>query len=102
MKKFLTLCIALMFVAGIYGATDMTRDLKTGRLIEYEHVRERHAKALLFIIKTTGLGTYKFQGSHSGGDVKPATAKKIQKEEVKEKKMMEYFEEFSRGDCNEC
>jgi len=101
MKKFLTLCITLMFVAGIYGATDMTRDLKNGRLIEYEHVRERHAKALLFIIKTTGLGTYKFQGSHTGGNTKPVEVK-AKKEEVKEKKMMEYFEEFSRGDCNEC
>lgn len=100
MKKFLTICIALMFVAGIYGATDMTHDIKTGRLIEYEHVRERHAKSLLFIIKTTGLGTYKFRGSPQGGSTKPAV--KIQKEEVKEKKMIEYFEDFSRGDCNEC
>ena len=55
MKTFLLTCVALMVVAGIYGATDMSVDLKNGELIEYEHVRERHAKHILAIIKTTGL-----------------------------------------------
>lgn len=101
MKKFLSLCIALMIVAGIYGASDMTGDIASGRLIEYEHVRERHAKHILAIIKVTNLGTYKFRGAPGGTGTKHVIEKKV-KEEPKEKKMTQYFEEFSRGDCDEC
>lgn len=98
MKGFLFTCIGLMIVAGIYGATDMTRDIKNDRLIDYEHVRERHAKHILAIIKTTNLGTYKFRGRKTNNDSALLVTRKVQKEEVKEKKMVEYFEEFSRGD----
>lgn len=97
MKAFLSTCIALMFVAGIYGATDMTRDLVNDDLIDYEHVRERHAKSILFIIKTTGLGTYRFRGSGAGKErvVKP---ERVKKQKVSGKEVHQYFEEFSRGD----
>jgi hypothetical protein len=102
MKYFLSTCIALMFVAGIYGATDMTRDIRNDRMINYEGVRERHAKNLLFIIKTTGLGTYKFRSyDKESKDGKTTTTKQLKQEEPKEKKVIEYFEEFSRG-CEDC
>lgn len=96
MKLFLTACIALMFVAGIYGASDMTHDLYNKQLINYDGVRARHAKMLLFVIKTTGLGTYKFRGSGAG---KETVVVKIQKQETAQKKeVVQYFEEFTRGD----
>lgn len=102
MKAFLTTCIVLMFVAGIYGATDMTRDIANDRLIEYEHVRDRHAKNLLFVIKTTGLGTYKFRSYNKELKKSKDFTPKIGKhEEPKEKWLMDYMEEFSRG-CIEC
>lgn len=99
MKYFLSTCIGLMLVAGIYGATDMTRDLKNDELIDYENVRYRHAKHLLAIIKTTGLGTHKFRGSGAGKEV---VVKERQEHSAVEKKKIEtYFEEFSRGDVEE-
>ena len=103
MKTFLTTCIVLMFAAGIYGASDMTRDLSNGNLIDYEHVRENHAKNLLFVIKTTGIGTYKFR-PYQKKEMKPVETqtKKMKEPEPKEKKVIEYFEEFSRGDCEMC
>lgn len=102
MKTFLTTCIVLMFVAGIYGATDMTRDIKNGTMVDYEHVRERHAKSLLFVIKTTGLGTYRFRSYAKDSEAGKTTILRNQKqEEPKEKKVIEYFEEFSRG-CEDC
>lgn len=102
MKYFLSICIGLMIVSGIYGATDMTRDIKNDRLINYENVRERHAKNLLFVIKTTGLGTYKFRSYHKDADTgKTMSTKQLKQEEPKEKKVIEYFEDFGRG-CIEC
>lgn len=103
MNYFLNSCIGLMAVAGIYGATDMTRDIKNGELIDYEHVRERHAKNLLFVIKTTGLGTYKFRSYNDveKSDAKEMKEKLMKQEEPKEKKVLEYFEEYSRG-CEDC
>lgn len=102
MKYFLSTCIALMFVAGIYGASDMTNDIKNDRLINYDGVRERHAKSLLFIIKTTGLGTYKFRSYAKQTEKEEVKETKVQKqEEPKEKRVIEYFEEFSRG-CEDC
>ncbi len=102
MKYFLSTCIALMFVAGIYGATDMTRDIKNDELIDYEHVRDRHAKNLLFIIKTTGLGTYKFRSYAKESKENEVKETKVEEQvEGKEKSAMEYFEEFSRG-CEDC
>lgn len=96
MKYFLSTCIGLMIVAGIYGASDMTRDLSKDQLINYEGVRGRHAKMLLFVIKTTGLGTWKFRGSGAG---KETVVKKTQKEQsVEKKQVVQYFEEFTRGD----
>ena len=99
MKAFLSTCIALMFVAGIYGATDMTRDLVNDDLIDYNYqrVRERHAKSILFIIKTTGLGTYKVRGSGAGKErvIKP---ERVKEQKVSAKEVHQYFEEFSRGD----
>lgn len=95
-KGFLATCIALMIAAGFYGATDMVRDLNNGELINYENVRERHAKSLLFIIKTTGLGTHKFRGSESGKERKVKEAKDTR--DYKTSKVVEYLEEFSRGD----
>lgn len=55
MKGFLITCTLLMCAAGFYGAVDMSDDIRNNRLIEYEHVRERHAKHLLAIIKATHL-----------------------------------------------
>lgn len=55
MKSFLITCTLLMCAAGFYGAVDMSDDIRNNRLIEYEHVRERHAKHLLAIIKATHL-----------------------------------------------
>jgi hypothetical protein len=102
MKAFLSTCIALMIVAGIYGATDMTRDIRNGTMIDYEHVRGRHAKNLLFVIKTTGLGTYKFRSYAKDATEGKSTVLKSQVEqEPKEKSMVEYMEEFSRG-CEDC
>lgn len=102
MKSFLSICIGLMIVSGIYGATDMTRDIKNDELIDYENVRYRHAKNLLFIIKTTGLGTYKFRSYAKESKESEVRETKLQKqEEPKEKKVIEYFEDFGRG-CMEC
>jgi hypothetical protein len=97
MKAFLSTCIALMIAAGIYGAADMTHDLKNGDLIDYENVRQRHAQSILFIIKTTGLGTYKFRGSGAGKErvIRPETVKE---QKVTGKEVHQYLEEFSRGD----
>jgi hypothetical protein len=55
MKGFLITCTLLMCAAGFYGAVDMSHDIRHNRLIEYEYVRERHAKHLLAIIKATHL-----------------------------------------------
>lgn len=99
-KYFLITCISLMVASGFYGATDMVQDIRNGELINYENVRERHAKSLLFIIKTTGLGTYKFRGSESGKESKVKEAKEIR--DYKTSKVEQYMEEFSRGDCDEC
>lgn len=102
MKYFLSICIGLMIVSGIYGATDMTRDIKNDELIDYENVRHRHAKNLLFIIKTTGLGTYKFRSYAKESKETEVKETKIQKvEEGKEKSAIQYMEEFGRG-CMEC
>lgn len=102
MKAFLATCIALMIVAGIYGATDMTSDIRNGTMVDYEHVRERHAKSLLFVIKTTGLGTYKFRSYAKDADAGKTVISRTQAEETpKEKKVIEYLEEFSRG-CEDC
>ena len=59
MKGFLITCTLLMCTAGFYGAVDMTDDIRNNRLIEYEHVRERHAQHLLAIIKATHLPTHR-------------------------------------------
>lgn len=102
MKAFLATCIALMIAAGTYGAADMVRDISNDRLIDYEHVRERHAKNILFIIKTTGLGTYKFRSYDKESKKSKVTNTRLQKEpEAKEKRMTEYLEDFGRG-CIEC
>lgn len=102
MKYFLSTCIALMIVAGIYGATDMTRDIRNGTMVDYVHVRERHAKSLLFVIKTTGLGTYKFRSyAKDAAEGKESTLKNQLEEQPKEKRVIEYLEEFSRG-CEDC
>lgn len=55
MKNILLIAMTLMVAAGIYGATDMVLDLRSKSLIEYEHVRDRHARNLVMIIKTVGL-----------------------------------------------
>ena len=101
-KYFLITCITLMIASGFYGATDMTRDLKNGELIDYENVDYRHAKAILFIVKTTGIGTHKYIGLDK--DAKETTRIIEQKEpEAKGKSQVEeYFESFSRGDCKRC
>lgn len=106
MRTFLLTCTALMVVAGIYGATDMSIDIKNGELIEYEHVRERHANHILAIIKTTGL-------AHTR--TVPAKGKSISKESTSEartpkkekgiaastgKTAVEVMEIFSRGDID--
>jgi hypothetical protein len=102
MKSFLFTCIALMIVAGTYGAADMARDIRNDRLIDYEHVRERHAKSILFIIKTTGLGTHRFRPYYKASKTLKVTDTKQRKTtEAKEKKMIEYLEDFGRG-CIEC
>jgi hypothetical protein len=103
MKRFLTTCIVLMFAAGIYGASDMTRDLSNDKLINYENVRERHAKSLLFVIKTTGIGTYKFR-PYQKKEMKPIETKtrNMRQPEAKEKQVIDFLEEFSRGDCGLC
>lgn len=103
MKYFLTTCIALMVAAGFYGATDMTRDIRNGELIDYENAEYRHAKAILFIIKTTGLGTHKYIGLDKNSY---ETGTRKERKEVNEKEksqIIEYFEEFSRGEeCIRC
>lgn len=102
MKTFLSLCIGLMIVSGIYGATDMTRDIKNDELIDYENVRYRHAKNLLFIIKTTGLGTYKFRSYAKESKETEVKETKVEKpKEAKEKSAIQYMEDFGRG-CMEC
>lgn len=94
-----------MVVAGIYGATDMSVDIKNGELIEYEHVRERHAKHILAIIRTAGLphtrntdvaGEGILQKEKSLG----ATTATREKEVVASsgKTIVEVTEIFSRGD----
>lgn len=102
MKYILITSISLMVAAGFYGATDMTRDIRNGDLIDYENMEARHAKAILFIIKTTGLGTYKYIGLDKDA-LKTGTRKEQAVKETNDKSQMEeYFEEFSRGDCRRC
>ena len=96
MKYFLITCIALMVASGFYGATDMVRDIRNKDLIDYENVRERHAKCLLFVIKTTGLGTYKFRGGIAGQETK--LTHRVEAPKVNKPKVVQYFEEFSRGE----
>jgi len=105
MKTFLLTCTGLMVLAGIYGAADMSVDIGNGRLIEYEHVRERHAKHLLAIIKTTGLSTLRYNGAGTGMEMKKESAvvgkeSKKEKEQVQDKgrTASEMIEIFGRGD----
>lgn len=97
MKAFLITCTVLMCAAGIYGATDMTRDLSNGRLIDYEHANSRHAKNLLAIVKTLGIGIDNYEGENP----ELITAIKVHsKHSLSEDtgEISEYFTEFSRGD----
>ncbi len=104
MKNFLLTCTALMVVAGIYGASDMAVDIKNDDLIEYEHVREHHAKHLLDIIKTTGLPAIRYGGAGTGVEQKKnGTTKLIEKKSTEDKgrTAAEVMEIFSRGDIEE-
>jgi hypothetical protein len=105
MKTFLLTCTGLMVLAGIYGATDMSMDIGNGRLIEYEHVRDRHAKHLLAIIKTTGLKTIRYNGAGAGAEQKKdntVAGKESKTEkgmaEEKGRTASEMIEIFGRGD----
>jgi hypothetical protein len=100
MKGFLITCTLLMCAAGFYGAVDMTDDIRHNRLIEYEHVRERHAKHLLAIIKATHLPTHrsattvmpqKFSVVKANNDSSFAIRKPVPVE-------FPFMEEFSRGE----
>lgn len=100
MKGFMITCTLLMCAAGFYGAVDMSDDIRNNRLIEYEHVRERHAKHLLAIIKATHLPMNRNIEVKSREDFVQLKANRDSSIAVKKPQAAEFqfFEEFSRGE----
>ncbi len=100
MKGFLITCTLLMCAAGFYGAVDMSDDIRNNRLIEYEHVRERHAKHLLSIIKATHLPMNRNKQANKGEDFVQFKASADSSVARRKPEMTEvpYMEIFSRGE----
>jgi hypothetical protein len=100
MKGFLITCTLLMCAAGFYGAVDMSDDIRSNRLIEYEHVRERHAKHLLAIIKATHLPMNRNKSMKKQDDFVQFKARVDSSVARRKPEMTEipYMEIFSRGE----
>lgn len=100
MKGFIITCTLLMCAAGFYGAVDMSDDIRNNRLIEYEHVRERHAKHLLAIIKATHLPMNRNKVMKKREDFVQFKASTDSSVAIRKPELTEvpYMEIFSRGE----